>query len=556
MSQSSKFPHTLLLILGLVVLAQILTFLLPAGDYDEEPRPDSGTAFAEAEAATSLRERLAQTRETRGVSTAQLAELFQVAELTVVKWEAGPGDGETIRGTHIEANVGSLLDTWVETAQAPTQEALDAWKSAVPGRTQIVPGSYHTVDSDPLHWTDAFTVFMSVPRGLMAAGDIIFFVFVIGGVIGIMRATGAFDALIGASIRNFGRSPSPLVISTISLFAFGSGLIGMAEEYVPFIPLLVTMSLAMGLDAMVGISIVFVGYAVGYGCAPINPFTVLIGQDIAGLPPTSGWLVRAILLLVCLVVGVHHVLRYAKRIQADPNRSLVADIDYSSGFELPEGVPLTRSRILVLVAFAATVVTFVYGVSELSGWGWYFNELAAIFLGLGVLTPILVGMCPNKAAKHFCVGAAELTTTALLIGFARTIQVVLEDGQVIDTVVNGIASSLQGLGAEAGAVGMLLVQTLCNFFIPSGSGQAYVTMPIMAPLADELGIQRQVAVLAYQFGDGFTNVITPTNAAFMGMLAMARVPYERWLRFAIPLMLKLYAIAALALVLAVMMGYS
>ena len=165
-------------------------------------------------------------------------------------------------------------------------------------------------------------------------------------------------------------------------------------------------------------------------------------------------------------------------------------------------------------------------------------------------------MPANTAAKHFCAGAAELTTTALLIGFARTIEVILVDGQIIDTVVQGIAGTLDGLGSAAGSVGMLVVQTLCNFFIPSGSGQAYVTMPIMAPLADELGIERQVAVLAYQFGDGFTNVITPTNAAMMGMLAIARVPYERWLRFVIPLMIKLYLLATVALVAAVWFGYS
>jgi uncharacterized ion transporter superfamily protein YfcC len=330
----------------------------------------------------------------------------------------------------------------------------------------------------------------------------------------------------------------------------------MAEEYVPFIALLVTMTLALRLDALVGISIVFVGYAVGYGCAPFNPFTVIIAQGIADLPPTSGFGYRFLMMFLCLIVGVHHVLRYANRIKKDPSKSLVADIDYSKGFELPENVPLTGRRWAVLGAFGLTVLVFVYGVSKPSGWDWYLNEMSAIFLGLGVVVAIIGGLTPNHTARTFCAGAAELTTTALLIGFARTIQIILDEGQITDTVVNGIASSLQGLGKEVGVIGMLLVQTLCNFFIPSGSGQAYVTMPIMAPLATELGIERQVAVLAYQMGDGFTNVITPTNAAFMGMLAMARVPYDRWLKFAIPLMLKLYLVAALGLVVAVWTGYS
>ena len=206
----------------------------------------------------------------------------------------------------------------------------------------------------------------------------------------------------------------------------------------------------------------------------------------------------------------------------------------------------------MLFSFAATVVWFVWGLNEK---GWYLMELSAIFLALGVVVAILGGLSPNQAAQKFCHGAAELTTTALLIGFARTIQIVLDDGVIIDTVVHGIASTLSGMGEEVGAVGMLCVQTVCNFFIPSGSGQAYVTMPIMSPLADELGIEKQVAVLAYQIGDGFTNVLTPTNAAFMGMLAMAKVPYDRWLKFAIPLMFKLYVIAAIALIVAVQIGY-
>ena len=548
MSKPSRFPDTLVLIFGLIILAQLLTYVLPAGEYVREPDPARGKALEEKKEGPPLRERLQAARAANGVTPKQFADVLVVSERTVRRWEAGPEHD----GVQIETTVGGLIEQWIATQRPPSADAIQAWKGSIGGKQLLIRGSYHEIDAVPL---PIYHVFTAIPRGLTKpdAVEIIIFVFLIGGVIGMMRATGAFDALISAAIRAFGKNSNLLIVGTITLFAIGSGMIGMAEEYVPFIALLVTMSLAMGLDALVGISIVFVGYAVGYGCAPVNPFTVIIAQNIADIPATSGMLYRIALMAVCLAVGIHHVLRYGGKIRKDPAQSLVADIDYSSGYSLPDDVFLTTRRLAVLLAFAATVIMFVIGVKL---WDWYLTEMSAIFLALGFLTPILGGLSPNAAAKKFCEGAGELTTTALLIGFARTIEVTLVDGHIIDTVVHGIAGTLSGLGESAGAVGMLLTQTLCNFFIPSGSGQAYVTMPIMAPLADELGIERQVAVLAYQFGDGFTNVITPTNAAFMGMLAMARVPYERWLRFAIPLMIKLYLIATIALVIAVQIGYS
>jgi uncharacterized ion transporter superfamily protein YfcC len=550
MSKPSRFPDTLVLIFGLVILAQLLTYFLPAGTYVREPDPAKGDAFVDAPEVKPLRERLIATRTSRGLSEKAAADLFAVSKRTVERWELGP-DAAAKGGIAIEANAGAVLHAWILSNEKPSADAIKAWKSSVEARQVLVPKSYTRLEeNEALPWHAAFT---SIPRGLERSADIIFFVFLIGGVLGMMRATGAFDALIGASIRAFGGRALPLILGSTTMFAIGSGLIGMAEEYVPFIALLVTMTLAMKLDAMLGIAIVLVGYAVGYGCAPVNPFTVLVAQGIAEIDLYSGWWYRALLLVASLIVGVHHLLRYAKKVKADPSKSLVADVDYSTGFKLPEDVKLTVPRQLVLLSFAGSIFLVVWGVGR---YGWGFTMLSSVFLGLGFITPFLARIPANTAAKHFCAGAAELTTTALLIGFARTIEVILVDGQIIDTVVQGIAGTLDGLGAAAGSVGMLVVQTLCNFFIPSGSGQAYVTMPIMAPLADELGIERQVAVLAYQFGDGFTNVITPTNAAMMGMLAIARVPYERWLRFVIPLMIKLYLLATVALVAAVWFGYS
>ena len=414
---------------------------------------------------------------------------------------------------------------------------------------QVVRGTYHPVEADPL---PPLAFLTSIPAGLAAAQDIIFFVFIAGGVIALVRATGAIDALIGAALRRLESRPALLIGGMVLLFALGSSTVGMAEEYVAFVPVLVTLCLALRMDAIVAVGIVYAGAGIGYACAALNPFTVLIAQDIAGLPLASGQAVRWLLLLACAAVGVRHVLRYALRVRREPAASLVAGVDYSSGFELPAGVELTRRRQLVALIFAGGIVVFVYGIAA---YGWYLTELSAVFLAIGLLAALAGRLGSNAAARAFLGGAAAMTTTALLIGFARTIQVVLSDARVIDTIIQGLAEPLAALPGHAAAVGMLVVQTICNFFIPSGSGQAFVTMPIMAPLADLTGVTRQTAVLAYQFGDGFTNMIVPTNAVLMGILGLARIPYASWVRFVVPLLLKLNAVAVVALVIAVQLGY-
>jgi uncharacterized ion transporter superfamily protein YfcC len=547
-----RFPHSLVLIATLVVVSQVSTYVLPRGAFETEPPPAGGAAYAEREGVAPLRERLAETRRLRGLSEAELAAQFRVSPDVVTGWELGPpAPGEPWQpGTHIEATVGPLLERWVETGDAPTAAAIAAWKQDAPGRQRVLPGSYHEIaGAAPLPWHAALT---SVSRGLAKAADVIFFVFVVGGVIAVLRATGAIDALVGAAIRRFAGRPFLLAAIVTTLLAVGSSLIGMSEEYMPFVPVLVTLCLALRLDAVVAMGIVYVAAGVGYGAAALNPFTVLIAQDVAGLRPGSGLGLRLLLWVVALAVGVHHINRYAARVRRDPRQSLVRDVDYSRGFELPADVALNGSRLAVVVLFAAAIALFVWGVAAHA---WHFEELNAVFLGLALAAAAVCRLPPNHVARTFCAGAAEMTTTALLIGVARGIEVVLTEGQVIHTVVDGAARLLQGAGAHGAAVGMLLAQSVCNFFIPSGSGQAYVTMPIMAPLADVLGVSRQTAVLAYQMGDGFTNMIVPTNALLMGMLGLARIPFQRWARFAGPLLLKLYVVAVAALLLATATGY-
>jgi uncharacterized ion transporter superfamily protein YfcC len=488
-----RFPDSLVLIFAMVVLAQLATYVLPSGRFERATTPTALDAPLVVEVGAPM----------------------EVPQGTVEP------------GTRLTVPSGSR--TYAE------------------GR-KVVPGSYHPVAADPLPWHRFLT---ALPKGMEKAADIIFFVFLVGGVIGVVKGTGAIDALIGEAIRRLGSRPTWLVGGMIGLFALGSATVGMAEEYMPFVPILVAMCLALKMDAMVAMGIVYVGAGVGYGTAALNPFTVLIAKDIAGQDPSVFFWPRWGLLALCVAIGTHHVLAYGARVRADPTSSLVADVDRSDGaFDMPDDTELTPARAVVLALFVAMIALFVWGVSA---HGWYLTELAALFLALGLLAAAIGRLHPNEVARRFTHGAAELTGTALLIGFARTIEVIWVEGEVIDTVIHGIATGLQaadGLGSlapVAGAWGMLVVQSVCNVLIPSGSGQAYVTMPIMAPLADLVGVGRETAVLAYQFGDGFTNMVVPTNALLMGMLGLARVPYLAWLRFILPLLAKIYVVALVVL---------
>jgi len=420
-----------------------------------------------------------------------------------------------------------------------------------PSRDMVVDGSYaRNTDSNQVRLTPWYFL-LAIPKGLAAAQDIVFLIFIVGGVIAILRATGAIDAALGAAVAKFGSNPWLLIAGCLVMFSLGSFTIGMGEEYVPLIPILVTMSLAMRMDAIVAMGMVWVPYGIGWACAGTNPFGVIIAQNIANVPLTSGWPFRLVMMAAFLVVGFVHLYRYALRVQRNPEESLVAHVDYSTGFEPPEDLKFTAARIAVIATLILGIVLFVAGVAS---YGWYLTELVAVFLGIGLVAAALARLSPSETSRVFIRGAAEMTAAALIVGFARTIQVVLEDGQIIDTVIVSIAGLLEGTGPDVAAIGMLVVQTICNVFIPSGSGQAFVTMPIMSPLATLTDVPQQTAVLAYQFGDGFTNMIVPTSALVMGTLALGRIPYGAWARFVGPLLVKLFLLAIAFLIFTVHFG--
>jgi uncharacterized ion transporter superfamily protein YfcC len=418
------------------------------------------------------------------------------------------------------------------------------------GRPIVVPDTYTRADERVT--LAPWALLTAVPRAMADAQAIIFFLLIVGGAIAVLRATGTMDALLGVILRRIGHSPGLLITIGTTVFAIGSSTLGASTEYIPFAAVLVALCLAMGMDAMAAIGIMVVGYGIGYGVAVLNPYTVIVAQGIAGVPPVSGLAFRLALFIPFVAIGVHHVWRYADRVRQDPTASLMAGVD--TGDHVPGGdyPPMSGRRLAVALLTAAGLGLMIYGIPVL---GWYLIELGAIWLGLAIIAGLVGGLGLDGTAKRFAAGASDLATVALLVGFARSIALLLEDGRVLHTIVHGLSIPLRQVGPELAAVGMLVMQTLLNFFIPSGSGQAFATMPIMAPLSDVVGVTRQSAVLAFQFGDGFSNMILPTNIVLMAILGVAGIPYDRWVRFAWPLLLKLLAAAAVSLVIAVLIGY-
>jgi len=441
--------------------------------------------------------------------------------------------------------VAALVMTWII-----PQGSFDS--EVVNGREVVVPGTFQVAEDG--EFLNPITLFTAIPRAFADAQGIIFFLFIIGGVLAVIRKTGAIDALLGRLLENLGGKPGTLIFVTIFVFALASSAMGASAEYIPFVLILAALCRTMKMDTMTAVGIIVAGYGIGYGAAAFNQYTVVVAQGVADLPTYSGWQVRMGILLPFVLIGTHHVYSYSKNVQLNPSESLLAGIDMPADSAETTSYPkLSLAHVLILFSFILALGVAVWGIATR---GWYLTELGAAFLILGVVTALIGRIGPSIMAKEFVVGAKELTETALLVGIARGIALIMEDGQILHTIVHALSVPLGTVGPELAAVGMMIMQTILNLFVPSGSGQAFVTMPLMAPLSDILGVSRQIAVQAFVFGDGFANMIVPTNAVLMGILGMAGVPYDRWFRFCMPLLLKLLAFAAICMVAMVMLGYS
>jgi uncharacterized ion transporter superfamily protein YfcC len=405
------------------------------------------------------------------------------------------------------------------------------------GREVVVAGTYHTVSPQPV---GAFDAVVAVPRGMGAAADVIFFVFLVGGAFSVVDKTGALgrgmNALVGAL-----EGREVLVIPVVSLaFATGGALEHMQEEIIALVPALLLLTRRLGYPPLVAAGMSLGAAAVGAAFSPIDPFQVGIAFKLAHLVPLSGAGFRVAFMLPALAVWIAWLMRYAYR-----NRTTPEPMDAAAA-QAPAG----RSGVVLGMVLLAFVV-FVYGVFRL---GWDFNQMAAVFFVMGVAVGLAGRLGIGGTAEAFVEGFRGMAYAGLLIGFARAITVVLEQGRVVDTVVNAFFAPLAHVPVLAAAGAMMGLHTLLHLPVPSVSGQAVLTMPVLVPLADLLGMSRQVVVLAYQYGAGLCEVVTPTNGALMAVLAAAGVPYEKWMRFVLPLWGTLMALGLLAITVAVLTG--
>lgn len=392
------------------------------------------------------------------------------------------------------------------------------------GRELVKAGTYTVMESNP---TSLVELFSSVFRGIVKASEIIGLVYVVGGAFGIVSRTGAIAAGLGGLVKKLAGRESVMVAIVMTAFAVCGATFGMAEEALPFVVILVTVALKMGYDPIVGVSMVVIGLYCGYSAGPLNPFNTGIAQGIAELPMFSGIGLRIILMLgalaIAIVITVMHGKKY-KRLGID-NSKLLEELNAE------EERPVNRTDAVILVILAVTIGILIFGVVT---YGWYFEEITALFFGMGLLVGLIYRRGNlNQIARDFIEGACEMTTAALFVGLSRAILVIMEDGMIMDTLVYYLSLPLSHLNSVLAAWGMYISQGFINFFIPSSTGQAVVVMPILSPLSDLIGVTRQTAVLAYQCGDGFWNMITPTHSVLMASLGLAKVPFGRWFKFAV-----------------------
>ena len=430
-----------------------------------------------------------------------------------------------------------ILLTWIIPAGQFDRESID-------GTEMIVAGSYERVDANP----QGLGAFLTAPiKGCISAAFVIGFVLLVGGAFSVLNATGAINAGLFSIIKFAEKNPKYkllIVPFLTALFSLAGATFGMSEEILVFVLITIPLANALGYDAIIGAAIPVIGTGVGFAGAITNPFTIGIAQSIAQVPVFGGIEYRLVVWFILTLIAGIALYRYALKIEKDPGKSVLSGLHIKSGEELDIGdMPkLNLKRKMILLALLFALVLLIYGVNE---FGWYINEIAALFIGLGILSAIIYRMSATKAIEAFVEGAQGMMKAALVIGLAKGLLIIAEEGLIIDTILNSVAEIAGDTPKYISAELMFLFQCCLNFFIPSGSGQAALTMPIMAPLSDVLGIGREIAVLAFQMGDGLTNMIVPTSGVTMGVLSIANIPYDKWLKWALPIFIILVISAML-----------
>jgi uncharacterized ion transporter superfamily protein YfcC len=393
----------------------------------------------------------------------------------------------------------------------------------------------------------------AIPKGLADSAVLVFYLFIIGSVFTVVQHTGAINAFLFALIAKFKNKPKLLLFLVYMAVFSASSFMGILGESIALIPVFLFLSKSLGYDRMFGFALISVPLFLGWSSGVTNPFTVQIAQIIAELPIGSGIGFRFFIYVVYAVVGFYFIIRYGNRIKKNPSVSLMKDDEFNlKEFGSFEKEKLERKHIYILLFFVLSYAAILLAVQSI---GWGLIEMTGCFIGMLIVIAIIARMSGDELMNAFTTGLKIMIVPALVVGIARGISVVLEEGMIIDTILYHSSEALLTIPKVFAAEGMLFFQTLLNFFIPSASGQALVSMPLMTPLSDILGISRQIAVLAYLLGDGLSNLIIPTNGILMAMIGMAGVSYQNWLKFIFSLFIFVMILALIFIAVAVFIGY-
>ena len=433
--------------------------------------------------------------------------------------------------------LGVILLAWVLTFLIP-KGTYQRIVNPETGQTMVVGGSYETAQGESLR---IFDLFLSIPEGIISRANLIALILLLGGSFYVVEKTGALGQGLQQVVSAM-RGREYLALLLVSLmFAAAGATIGLQEEVIAMTPVLILFCRSMGYNALVAVGISFGSAVLGAAFSPSNPFAVILAQQEAEVPLMSGGGFRLVFLLAAAVLWNGYLLYYARRNRVEKVPMQASD------------KPVSLSNAIILALLVATFTLVTYG---LMSWGWDLNELSACFFATGLASGLIAGMGLNGTSEAFVAGFREMIFACIVIGFASSISLLLEKGMVIDTIVYALFTPMEGLPASLSALGMMASQALLHFPVPSYTGQAVLTMPILTPLSDLVGLSRQVCVLAFQYGAVNMDIIVPTNGALMAVLAIGGISYDKWLRFIWKPALILFTIAAVAIVVAVQTGYS
>lgn len=412
----------------------------------------------------------------------------------------------------------------------------------------IDPNSFHFIDQTPVN---PFGAIQAISLGMAKSASIIFTVFLVSGAFKIINDTGSIDS----AIDSLSVKLQDKVIILIPIIMIAMSILGylgiIVNQTIVFIPIGLLIARKLKMDPMVGLSMMYLATYSGFIGSGMDPFTIVVAQKISGLPILSGIVFRTIVFAIMLLTAIIFLMRYAQKVMTDPSKSILGT-DYEWAIETHQTADFSAKHKIILVALFLTFAFYVYGAQNLK---WGMNELNTVCILLAIFSGLISGMSFDKMSKSFVDGCKMAVYSAILIGFATAISVVLSSGNVIHTIIYYCSLPLSHMSSYVSAVFIFIFNWVFNFFVPSGSGQAAVVMPILAPLGDVIGLSKQVIVSAYKYGDGITNLIIPTSGTLMGFIGLAKIPYDKWLKFITPLICVWTAIAAVSCLIGVAIGF-